>query len=115
MDFRTGKNMGYAFINFTYPYYAQMFSFMFHGTRLGFTSSTKVIHVSISRRQGLIENLELFRGSDLLSSFSQPYFKPFVLVPTVVAAGGCSVLVPLDQEIFDGIMTTSTDDMMFNL
>ena len=105
MDFRTGKNMGYAFLNFTLPYYAQLFAHMFNGTRLGLTTSSKVLHITISRRQGLIENIELFRNSDLLSSESYPCFKPFVLVPMLAtdvygSPSFCPVLSPLTSEIF---------------
>ena len=98
MDFRTGKNMGYCFINFLRPELAGMFANIFHGTRLGVTTSTKVVHVSTSRRQGLRENVALFRGSDLLSSFSLPFFKPFVL------AG--NELLPLSEYLFDLIMSS---------
>jgi RNA recognition motif-containing protein len=112
MDFRTGKNMGYAFLNFTIPYFAQLFAHMFHNTRLGFTSSSKVLYISASRRQGLRENIELFRNSDLLSSESFPYFKPFVLVPFSVTnefgvTNCCPVLSPLTADIF-AYMTTKT-------
>ena len=106
MDFRTGKNMGYAFLNFTLPYFAQLFAHLFHGTRLGFTTSSKVLHISTSRRQGLVENIELFRNSDLLSSESFPCFKPFVLVPMFMTdpCGNTPsfypVLTPLTAEIF---------------
>ena len=106
MDFRTGKNMGYAFLNFTMPYFANLFAHMFHGTRLGLTTSSKVLHISRSRRQGLIENIELFKNSDLLSSESYPCFKPFVSVPLLIAdpacglSSYCQVLSPLTTEIF---------------
>ena len=96
MDFRTGKNMGYCFINFLRPDLAQLFANVFHGSRLGFTTSTKVVHVSTSRRQGLRENVALFRGSDLLSSYSLPFFKPFVLI--------AGELLPLSEYLFDLIM-----------
>jgi hypothetical protein len=98
--------MGYAFINFTHPYYTQMFAYMFHGTRIGHTTSAKVVDISASRRQGLIDNLDLFRGSDLLSSFSHPYFKPFVQVPSMAPSGDSitPILVPLDEEVFHSIM-----------
>lgn len=96
MDFRTGKNMGYCFVNFVASHFAHMFANIFHGTRLGVTTSTKVLHVSASRRQGLRDNVVLFRGSDLLSSFSLPYFKPFVLV--------WGELVPLCESVFHQIV-----------
>ena len=98
MDFRTGKNMGYCFINFLYPDLAQMFANIFQGTRLGLTTSCKVLHVSPSRRQGLKENVALFRGSDMLSSHSLPYLKPFVM-------GFHGELIPLCHYMFEMIMS----------
>jgi hypothetical protein len=92
------KNVGYAFIDFITPEFAKMFTNIFHGTRLGYTSSNKVIHVNASKRQGLRENVALFRGSDLLSSYSLPFFKPLVLV--------YGELLPLCTYLFDLIMAT---------
>jgi len=92
MDFRTGKNMGYCFINFTHPSFTIMFASLFHGRRLRMTTSNKVIEVTPSKRQGLVENVALFRASDLLGSLSLPHFKPLVLV------GGA--LRPLSEKTF---------------
>lgn len=80
MDFRTGKNMGYCFINFIHHNYTLMFSSLFHGRRLRMTTSVKVIEISASRRQGLLSNVALFHDSDLLGSMSLPQFKPLVLL-----------------------------------
>jgi hypothetical protein len=95
MDFRTGKNMGYCFLNFTTPEFARGFASLFHGRRLRMTTSTKVIEISPSRRQGLIENVALFKASDLLGSLSLPHFKPLVLV------GGA--LRPLSERTFAAV------------
>ncbi len=103
MDFRTGKNMGYCFINFMCPEFAHMFANIFNGTRLGVTTSSKVLQVSASRRQGLKANVALFRGSDLLSSHSLPFFKPFVLV--------AGELLPLCTYLFDLIMAYPDEDL----
>jgi hypothetical protein len=101
MDFRTGKNMGYAFLNFTSSYYAQVFIAMFNNTPIGFSSSSKkVLDISISKRQGLVNNVELFRNSDLLSSESFTYYKPFVQVQVWVRSEWQLVLVPLTNEVF---------------
>lgn len=80
MDFRTGKNMGYCFLNFANFSVTVMFASLFHGRRLRMTTSTKVIEISPSRRQGLLENVALFKASDLLGSLSLPHFKPLVMV-----------------------------------
>ena len=98
IDFKTSKNQGYCFINFTHPGYAQMFANIFHGTRLGMTTSTKILNVSSSRRQGLKDNVALFRGSDLLGSCSLPFYKPFVLM--------FGDLLPLSESLFEIIMAS---------
>jgi hypothetical protein len=95
MDFRTGKNMGYAFLNFIDHACTCAFANLFHGRRLRMTTSTKVIEISPSRRQGLIENVALFKASDLLGSLSLPHFKPLVLV------GGS--LRPLSEKTFAAV------------
>ena len=97
MDFRTGKNMGYCFINFLHASFTVMFASLFHGRRLRMTTSTKVIEISPSKRQGLSENVALFRASDLLGSLSLPHFKPLVLVS--------GVLRPLSEKTFAAVMT----------
>ena len=98
MDFRTGKNMGYCFINFVHPSYTVMFSTLFHGRRLRMTTSTKVIEITPSKRQGLSENVALFKASDLLGSLSLPHFKPLVLV--------AGALRPLSDKTFSAVMAT---------
>ena len=96
MDFRTGKNMGYCFLNFYSAAVANSFAILFHGRRLRMTTSTKVIEVTPSRRQGLRENVALFKASDLLGSLSLPHFKP------LVSLGGA--LRPLGEKTFDAVM-----------
>lgn len=96
MDFRTGKNMGYCFINFVHPSFTIMFASLFHGRRLRMTTSTKVIEVTPSKRQGLVENVALFKASDLLGSLSLPHFKPLVLV--------AGALRPLSEKTYDMVM-----------
>jgi len=96
MDFRTGKNMGYAFLNFLDYQYTCAFANLFHGRRLRMTTSTKVIEISASRRQGLVENVALFKASDLLGSLSLPHFKPLVMV-----AGS---LRPLSEKTYAAVV-----------
>ena len=79
MDFRSGKNMGYAFINFKIPETGVRFVDTFNAKRLPVSTSRKILEVYPSRRQGLLENVSLFKSSDLLtSSVSLPYYKPLV-------------------------------------
>lgn len=94
MDFRSGKNMGYAFINFKSPQTGIRFVDKFNLKRLPVSTSRKIVEVYPSRRQGLIENVSLFRTSDLLSSsVSLPYYKPLVAVED-------GTLVPLSDVNF---------------
>jgi hypothetical protein len=94
MDFRSGKNMGYAFINFKNPETGIEFVDKFDSKRLPVSTSKKVVQVYPSRRQGLFENISLFRTSDLLSSsVSLPYYKPLVAVED-------GTLVPLSDVNF---------------
>ena len=95
MDFRSGKNMGYAFINFYDPEVGVRFVSKFHSRRLPVSTSKKVIEISPSRRQGLIDNIALFRTSDLLNSVSLPHYKP--LIATEQTGGA---LVPLSEHNF---------------
>jgi hypothetical protein len=93
MDFRSGKNMGYAFINFKSPEIGEKFNRQFNGKRLPVSTSKKVVDISPSRRQGLMENVSLFRTSDLLNSVSLPHYKPLVAVDD-------GTLVPLSDINF---------------
>ena len=93
MDFRSGKNMGYAFINFREPRVGLDFVYKFHSRKLPVSTSKKVIEVYPSRRQGLSENIALFRTSDLLNSVSLPHYKPLI-------ANECGMLVPLCDNNF---------------
>jgi RNA recognition motif-containing protein len=95
MDFRSGKNMGYAFINFVDSQLGLKFINRFNQRRLPVTTSKKVLEISPSRRQGLAENIALFRTSDLLNSVSLPHYKP--LIATDQTSGS---LVPLTETNF---------------
>lgn len=106
MDFRTGKNMGYCFLNFIHFNYTIMFASLFHGRRLRMTTSIKVIEISPSRRQGLLANVALFKDSDLLGSLSLPHFKPLVLV------GGS--LRPLSDRTYAAVFKGADGAEKFN-
>lgn len=95
MDFRSGKNMGYAFINFIDPAVGSKFVNRFNQRRLPVTTSKKVLEISPSRRQGLAENIALFRTSDLLNSVSLPHYKPLIATKET-----CGSLVPLTETNF---------------
>jgi RNA recognition motif-containing protein len=95
MDFRSGKNMGYAFINFVEPEIGRNFVSKFDQRRLPVTTSRKVLEISPSRRQGLAENIALFRTSDLLNAASLPHYKPLISTEKT-----CGSLVPLTETNF---------------
>ncbi len=87
--------MGYGFINFVDEAIGIRFIETFHAKRLPVTTSKKVMEISPSRRQGLKENIALFRTSDLLNSASLPHYKPLISTPET---GG--ILVPLTEHNF---------------
>jgi hypothetical protein len=95
IDFRSGKNLGYAFINFYDPTDGIAFVEKFNSRRLPVSTSKKILEILPSRRQGFEENISLFRTSDLLSSVSLPHYKP--LVATERTGGQ---LVPLSDITF---------------
>jgi hypothetical protein len=96
MDFRSGKNMGYAFINFKSAEIGEKFCRQFNGKRLPVSTSKKVVDISPYRRQGLVENVSLFRTSDLLNSVSLPHYKPLVAVDdgTLVPLSDINFVIP---------------------
>ena len=97
MDFRSGKNMGYAFINFEDPHHGERFMERFNMKRLPVSTSRKVLEISPSRRQGLSDNISLFRTSDLLNSVSLPHYKPLVVDKS------SGELVPLSEGNFPDV------------
>jgi RNA recognition motif-containing protein len=93
IDFKTNKNVGYAFINFTSPEYKNRFVHEFQGFQLRATTSNKSLDIISSRRQGFIENISVFGASELLASTRQSLqFKPLVKFN--------NELVPLTEELF---------------
>jgi hypothetical protein len=100
MDYRTGKNMGYGFINFIQPFCAWEFACLFHNCRLGSSASKKVLEIAPSRTQGLRENVKLFRDSDVVSCVDLIFYKPLVMS----CPGG--PLEPLRPEIVEYILET---------
>ena len=101
MDFRTKKNVGYAFLNFIHPEYVEKFVAQFQGLQLKASTSQKSLEIVPSRRQGFLENIGVFGASELLTSNSQqPYFKPLVMIE--------GHLVPLSDKLFDQLVCERT-------
>ena len=93
MDFKTGKNVGYGFINFTNALSTIIFVSKFQNRQLKVLTSKKSLSLVPSKRQGLLQNLAIFHNSDLLNSSScSPFYKPIVLRN--------GDLVPLDNQLF---------------
>ena len=107
MDFKTKKNVGYAFVNFAESDAARNFVACFQGAQLKASTSLKRLDITPSRRQGFIPNISVFGASDLLrgSKGGFPGFKPLVLVH--------GQMVPLTdtlyEELLKGAITANTD------
>lgn len=78
IDFRNKCNVGYAFINFISPEYAERFKNYFQGFKLGAFKSNKVVEVTLGRVQGLHENVKHFRNSAVMSSQISEEYKPML-------------------------------------
>ncbi|CAA6666921.1 unnamed protein product [Spirodela intermedia] len=63
MDFGTGSNLGYAFVNFTSAAGAWRFHRAFHQMKWSIMGSRKVCEVTYARIQGLTALMKHFRGS----------------------------------------------------
>ena len=93
IDFKTKKNVGYAFINFISPDYKTKFIATFQGLQLKANTSQKCLDIISSRRQGFLENISVFGASELLSSTNQlSHYKPMVMID--------GDLVPLTDDLF---------------
>jgi len=90
MDFKTGKNVGYAFINFTSPHSASLFRSQFSGKCLHSSTSRKQVEIIPSRLQGLKANVDMFRDSKLVAS-CLPQYRPLVAVD--------GLLIPLSTAL----------------
>ncbi|KAF4700075.1 hypothetical protein FOZ62_017914, partial [Perkinsus olseni] len=77
IDFRSEKNLGYAFVNFNTPQLAQAFKRDFHHKKLKSLTSRKVLEITYARLQGLQANIDLFRSS-AVTSMALPQYKPLV-------------------------------------
>ena len=98
MDFRTKKNVGYAFVNFISAEYVSKFTTVFQGMQLKASTSQKCLEIVPSRRQGFIDNIGVFGASELLTSTNQQaHFKPLVMVD--------GDLCPLDDKLYDRLVS----------
>ena len=90
IDFKSGKCLGYAFLNFTSSIGLTDFMESFAGARLS-PSSAKVLDLSLAKVQGLEKNYNLFKASSVMT-YAPPQFRPMVKCNT------CGTLGPLTVE-----------------
>jgi len=77
IDFRTGVNLGYAFVNFVTHKDAELFKVCFHGFYQWFCQSPKVCDVSwTDPHQGLREHVERYRNSPVMHEDVSDIYKP---------------------------------------
>ncbi|CRH00904.1 RNA-binding protein mei2 homologue, putative [Plasmodium relictum] len=77
IDFRNKCNVGYAFINFIHPHYAELFIKFFNNYKLNAFKSNKVCSVTWGRVQGLKANIEHYRNSAIMT-IPIPQYKPIL-------------------------------------
>ncbi|KAI4837270.1 MEI2-like RNA-binding protein [Plasmodium brasilianum] len=77
IDFRNKCNVGYAFINFIHPHYAELFIKFFNNYKLNAFKSNKVCTVTWGRVQGLKANIEHYRNSAIMT-IPIPQYKPML-------------------------------------
>ena len=98
IDFKTGKNLGYSFLNFKQPVDAAEFIYKFNGKKYLFgATSEKRLSIDYSNRQGFLNNVRVFVETKLIDTWP-PEYRPQILV-------GDS-LVPIDTSILAQILAT---------
>lgn len=78
-DFSTRVNVGYCFVNFIAPKYAQQFARVFHRLHLQGFKSKKLVQISLGTVQGLKNNIAKFEDSTLCNEFVAPEFHPIII------------------------------------
>lgn len=101
MDFRSQRSLGYCFINFYDPTFAQQFARTFSNRMFPSTNSDKVLAISAAARQGLLANVASFKQSTL-KQMPKSEFKPLV--------GILGQLVPLDERVYSWLQSGSDDN-----
>ena len=101
IDFKTGKNLGYCFINFTNSEFLMSFMRLFESRKLN-ANSEKLLSVSLAKIQGLEKNFNLFKVSAVMT-VAPPKFRPMVicencgrLAPLANSSDQCAALVVCD-------------------
>jgi len=77
MDFTSGVNMGYAFINFLSSQHVDPFYREFHGTQLPKYTTAKIIEICPASTQGYVENVTKFlKGA--ARRIQNQFFRPLI-------------------------------------
>jgi len=66
IDFQTGNNVGYAFVNLTAGSEVERFRKTYHGIQLSADRSNKICAVCDAQKQGLHQNVEHYRNSPVM-------------------------------------------------
>lgn len=74
IDFRTKRNRGYCFVNFTSASHTKDFVRAFHGTHLERYSTKKILEVAPADTQGLEANTEKFMNQRVCNPWFRPMF-----------------------------------------
>ena len=90
IDFKSGKCLGYAFLNFVSGSSLGAFMSTFSGSELS-ESSNKKLDLSLAKVQGLERNYNLFKASSVMT-YAPPQFRPMIKCPT------CGQLSPLTSH-----------------
>lgn len=66
IDFQTGNNVGYAFVNLNNETEVERFRKTYHGIQLSADRSNKICAVCDAQKQGLHQNVEHYRNSPVM-------------------------------------------------
>jgi hypothetical protein len=79
-DISSGKNLGYAFINFTSPHFAECFRESFHKKHLSTVRGTRTgLSISYAVIQGLQANVDNILKSAAIHRIRNPEYLPLIL------------------------------------
>jgi len=80
-DFFHRLNLGYCFVNFKEPKYAQAFARQFQDYHLPAFKSKKKIQISLANTQGFLPNVMKLEHTALCSQYVSPEFHPICIDP----------------------------------
>ena len=88
-DVGSGKNMGYAFINFENPESALLFKLVFHNKTINLNHKTAHLTVTYATIQGLDKNIEHLQSSHSIQRIRNHDFLPLVRSASQFVAWHC--------------------------